>query len=205
MFAKSVSNGSLGKFQKVLIVALALLVLFAALPVGQASAWYYSQASGVRGNVTLPVISILEKRDPCFPVYGTMVCPSMLHLISYTGPTVYRSAAAAGAQIVQGMYVLEMWNGAAWTVIARSSIMQKQIGAYQNGVQFPTLTLTPQIGRGIFRVTWLFSWFNSGGARIGSAVISSNQASDHICSNPYRLCKSLPGYFQTGGLQTGAW
>lgn len=197
MFAKSVVKGSLGKLQKVLLVAAALVVLMAGLPVGQAYAWSYANLSGRPGSVGIPTIYIGDLLMPWgstqFTLYGN------------TGPVAYRSPASTGAQQVSAVYTVQTLVGSSWVNTATTGVFYGQISAAQGSYRFPAPYIQPVASRGIFRVSWSFVWSTSTGVSLGATNVISHLASDHVCVTPHRLCKSYPGYFQTGGYRTGTW
>lgn len=190
-----------------MMAVLVLAALLAALSPGPTSAFYYVPASGTIGSVTVRPISVLDMVPGCATTYGGFrICPTALTLAADTGPTVYRSPAATGRQIVQAIYTVEQWTSAGWTPIASSDVIRAEIGANQTGVQLvrPVLTLS-NVARGYFRFTWIFSWFSSAGVNVGSTAILSNLATDHVCVTPLRWCQSYDGYVRTGGYLTNSW
>jgi hypothetical protein len=197
MVTKAGSNGLVVKFQKILMVALALIVLFVSLPLDRAYAWSYKPVSGTRGNVSLPKIYVGDLYMPNgltqFTLYGN------------TGPIVYRSAASTGIQIVKATYLVEKWDGFKWVIIKNSNLLQGQIGATQTYFQFAAPYIQPAIARGYLRFTWAFDWYATNGVVLGATYVQSSLATDHVCVTKVRLCQSYPGYFRTGGYLTGAW
>jgi hypothetical protein len=205
MFTKFSSRGSVTKFQKTLIIAIALAVLFLSIPLEQAQAFYVGQAEGTVGKIVLPVIYAGDIHITCVKIYAATVCPPVFTLYAQTGPVLYRSPAFAGSQIVQGMYVVEQWDGSKWLPIAQSNLLQAQIGATKEKVSLAQPYMPLTVGQGYFRFTWIFSWFSSKGDRLGSTIVLSNNKSEHECVTPARLCLSYDGFIRTGGYLTNEW
>jgi hypothetical protein len=195
MFGKTSSNSSLKLLQSIAVVFLALTVLFGS--VGEAYAWSYGVSTGRPGTVRVPTVYVGDLYMP----YGM----TQFTLYSSTGPVVNRSPASSGEQIVAAVYTVEKLVGSSWVKTAQTGILTGRISSTQTSYQFPALYIQPQLARGIFRVTWLFTWSTSTGTALGGTTIVSNYASDHSCVTPYRLCRTYPGSFRAGGYLTGAW
>jgi hypothetical protein len=205
MFTNTGSNGLVGKFHKAVVVILALVILFSALPVGRAQAFAYTTITGKIGSVTPSTIYVGDLVTTCVPIYNTTVCPHNFTLYGNVGPTVSRSPASSGNQIVQAIYVVEKWDGSKWVPIAKTNVLQGQILATQTKVQFVAPYMQLQVAQGYFRLTWLFSWLTPTGTLLGSTIITSNLKTDHVCVTNARLCQSFDGFVQTGGYLTGKW
>ena len=197
MFAKVVSGKLFGKFQKTLMVAVALILLFGSLPVDKAYAWSITPQSGKGGSVVLPQIHIGDQYMP----YGQ----TQFTLYSQTGPVVYRSPAAAGAQTVSLVYVLETYVNGKWVFVTQSKVFNQQIGAAQVGTIFPALYVQPLVARGYFRLSYFVGWKDANGAGLGHSLVSSNLASDYKCVTTVRWCRTAPGWFQTGAYMENTW
>jgi hypothetical protein len=195
MFAK-ISRRSVSMAHKALMAALLVAVLFGVLPAGQAHAYSSQGVIGRPGNLVLPAIQIVD-------VYTFNSWDFVL--LGGSGPIVYRSAAATGSQTIQALYVIEQWNGSQRLVSAKSRLLPAQIAAANSGVQMVAPYMTPISSRGTFRFSWIFSWFSSTGALLGSTTIISTAASEHVCVTKQRLCQSSAGFFTTGGFRTGTW
>ena len=197
MYSTVVSKRPINMFRKRAVAVLALVILFVSLPVGKAYAWTYYNSAGRPGAASGTTIYI---GDLYMPWGG-----NQFTLYSNIGPVAYRSPATTGAQVVSAIYAVENWTGAGWVVTAKTDIFTGKIGANQSYYRFPTPYIQPIQSRGIFRVSFIYFWRSSTGVFLGSTQVISHLATDHVCLTSYRLCKSYPGYFQTGGYQTGTW
>jgi hypothetical protein len=205
MFAKSSSTKAVKNIHKVVLVVALLAALFFSSPAGHANAFAYTNLSGSAGRVDLPSIAIGDRHITCVMYLGAQICTPVLVLDAEVGPTVYRSPASYGSQIVQALYVVEQWDGAQWVIVQSSGLIQRTIGSAQSSVQFPAPVLQVEHGTGYFRLSWVFSWHTSSGGLLGTTSIISDRASDFTCVTSARLCQEYAGYVRTGGHLTGKW
>ncbi|MEO6122196.1 MAG: hypothetical protein ABIR32_00700 [Ilumatobacteraceae bacterium] len=179
---------------KPVLVAGALVVAFTTVAAGAepVAASQFAATSGSVGTVVPPTIyigDVYQSGSKYFSVFGS------------TGPTVYRSPAAAGTQYVRVRYVVERWNGAAWVALATSNLFSAQIAANQSGVRFTQApNLLPTVTTGYFRLTYAVGWLDASGASLAIASIIPTTTGDQFCTtvNPNRSCFTYAGYVQVG-------
>jgi hypothetical protein len=196
MFTQSKSRSPLSRLKKILVFALALVIMFSALPADNAYAWSVVRTVGQRGAVSIPRVSIADLYMPWGMTQFTL-------LTSY-GPLVYRNPGSTGTQFVGGQYLMEKWNGSSWVVVARTQMFSRTIYTGQSSVRFPAMYMQPINARGSFRIVWIFTWMTASGTSLGSTRIQSSLVADHQCVTPIRLCRSYTGYFRTG-LNNTTW
>ena len=191
MFAKSVSRGSVGKFHKTLMVALALVVLFASLPAGKAYAW------GMVNRYRAPVVNQGPLNVTMGSNYGIPVL-----WVNGQGPIFDSNNIAWGNHTVTAQYQLEQWlpnaNGTyGWkyiTGIEHRSYVTLGTGPYVSldDVGF----YIPLSARGTYRVTFKIWWHNSAGI-IAYTEVVPNTGYDFVCHYLYNLpCVSGFGWFR---------
>lgn len=178
------------------MVALAATAGILSVSTPSASAWSYSPVSGTRGGVAVPNVFVGDLNHSGLTKFT---------LYSSTGPTVYRSAASSGTQVVAARYAVQQWSGSTWVTVKQSPLMTGQIGAAQSGVTFVAAYLQPDMARGYFRLVWGFDWKTTSGTLLGSSFVVPTLTTDHRCVTPVRLCSSQAGYVRTGGYLSGAW
>jgi len=184
----------LGKSVKIVMAALALLVIAGFIPLQSAHAWSYYGAIGKPGSVQVPVIQVA---DIGMPTSNGMI-PS-LTLLANTGPIVYRSPSYAGEQIVYARYRVEQWNGAKWVLYTQSVRFQGRIPANQNAIRFIAPNISPIPTKGIMRFTWAFDWYRPDNVLLGGIFMIPNVASDHKCITTSRPCLMYDGFFVVFG------
>jgi hypothetical protein len=194
MFAKSVSRRSVGKLHKTLLVALALVVLFASLPLERAYAWYIPNKTGTTSQPYYYPLDLLaganygawwvwvNGRGPAFQTIN--------QLLPYNN----------SFYTMKARYVLEQYTSTGWKV--KSSQTPAPVPVTKGtglSVQFDNVDLIiPWQSTGYFRVRYEIWWLDSAGRTIGYAIIAPNSASDFVC-HPYQLrgkqCQSNAGNF----------
>ena len=189
MNAKANPRKMVSNFSKVLMVAVALIILVSAFPTGKASAWYYAPPIvGRPGGVSISPIYVGDLLMP------TGVTAFTLYNSSNAGPIVSRSPAAGGPQTVGAIYSVEKWDGVRWVTVVKSAAIVRTISATQTNIRFPAAYLQPTSARGYFRVSWAFAWTSSTGVSLGAVVVNSDRINDHICVTPIRVCQPYAGY-----------
>ena len=172
-----------------LLLGAAAVVATVASP---AHAWQYQSPSGPVGNVSSPAFR-----------FGDLYVSGSKYFTasSDSGPTVYRSSATAGYQLVTVKYYVERWNGSAWQVVATSDPIPGSIYAGQLGVRMLTgARIQPSITTGYFRVTEGIVWQDATNAILAYTWVGSDTAGEQVCGtvNPNRSCYQYPGYVYVG-------
>jgi hypothetical protein len=196
MLSQSKYRSPISRLKKILVLTLALVIMFSALPADNAYAWSVTRTVGQRGAVSIPQVSIADLYMP----WGM----TQFTLLTGTGPLVYRNPGSTGTQFVGGQYLMEKWNGSSWVVVARTQMFSRTIYTGQSSVRFPAMYMQPINARGSFRIVWIFTWMTASGTSLGSTRIQSSLVADHQCVTPIRLCRSYAGYFRTG-LNNTTW
>lgn len=187
MSTKSVVN-RFGKTAKVMLVAIALLLIAGFIPSKSVHAWAYSGMANKPGAVHVPAIYVAD-----IPIRVAGIWISQLTLLGSTGPTVFRSPGYTGEQIVSARYQVEKWNGARWVVVATSNVMTGRIAANQNSFKFAAPYIQPQPVMGNLRFTWIFVWLTRNNVMLGGTTVVPNVKGDHVCNT--KRCQAYAGYF----------
>jgi hypothetical protein len=200
MFANIASHGSLGKLQKTLVVAIALVVLFCSISVGKAYAWGDQYAFGATARVDKFTISILDITQPT-GTYLTIYGPNL---------TVYRSPKTSGGQMITVKTFLDLYTiygtKYGWyPVLQTTETLPIASGWYFAGFSDVRFALRSDTARGYYRVRYQVTWV-ANGQQLAWAEIVPNIATDFYCVNSgLRLCRSLAGSFQVGIYGTNIW
>lgn len=161
-----------------------------------APAWTSASASGRPGAITVATIYVGDLGNggnTKFTLYGN------------TSVVVYRSPATSGTQTINALYVVQKFVNNVWVNVKISPALAGTVTSQQNRVNFVPPYLEPDVARGYFRVVYHFSWVDANGRQIAGKSVIPNLTSDHVCVTNVRLCRSYPGYVQTGGYLTGQW
>ena len=129
--------------------------------------------------------------------------------MTFDAPFVYRSPATTGAQSVQGIYLVQRWNGTNWYQVARQDTPAYTIPAGSEGVWLPKLYRSPHRlhVRGYFRVSWLVAWAGADGSALGSVIINPSRTSDFRCQQMLRPCAVSNRWVRLGRMNAlgGGW
>jgi hypothetical protein len=193
MSAKIGSKGLLSKLQKTLMVAVALVVLMASLPVRQAYAW---SLVNPQGNVPIVYTHTID-------LTGGSNAGGVVTRVWGRGPQMPSNNTLWGNYFVTVQYQLEKLvmgtdGRATWAMIA--SIVHTVPVSLATGPMVFLPDVDFQIGwnyPGIFRVTDKIWWHNSAGTFAYTAVVP-NLTSDFMCQHGLlfgRPCQVGPGWF----------
>lgn len=120
-----------------------------------------------------------------------------LTIMNAAGPTVERSPATAGAQNVFVYYVIQVWDGRAWTH-RRTHTASATIPAGYGATRTPALVNQPQGLSGFVRVVVGVVHRTPAGEYLGLSVIVPTTADDQFCNGGVR-CTTYNGYLRLGG------
>ena len=183
--------------------AVAAVGALAALCSAPAGAWEYTKVTGDAGAVYVPPVFPFE--DGRFTTYGPF-----LMFTTFDSPYLYRSPATQGEQAVQGIYLVERWNGTNWYVASRQNTAPITIPAGAKGAYLPRLWRSPGgttlYNRGYFRVQWIFAWAGDGQS-LGSTTMSPDRLGDLRCRQMLRPCYATARHVRLGRLFAtgGGW
>jgi hypothetical protein len=173
------------------LVAVAAAGAALAAPAG---AWEYTRVTADAGSVWLPPVFPFE--DGRYTTYGPF-----LMFTTFDSPYLYRSPASQGDQAVQGIYLVQRWNGSNWYVASRQNTPAITIPAGARGAYLPRLWRSPGgttlYNRGYFRVQWIFAWAADGQA-LGSTIMSPDRVGDLRCRQMLRPCYATAKYVRLG-------
>jgi hypothetical protein len=191
MNTKVASCKIFSKFQRVLLAAVAAVVLFSSFPVDKAHAWSYANVSGRPGAVSVPTVrfgdTLIQTSAGLIPMLRVDSNSKYIYA--------YRSPATSGDQTVMAAYTLQRWSGSSWVTIAQQGWLTGVIRAGQSYVAFPALNMVPSnFLRGYYyRVTWAVVWSTPTGTGLGGTMVVSNLATDHTCVTTRYLCTAYAG------------
>jgi hypothetical protein len=198
MFAKSVSNGSLGKLHKALTVVAALMVLLGSLPVRQAYAWTNVQPWGSPPRVSARTLDVIGGSN----AYGQVVISVMGR-----GPSFPSYNLQWGNHRIKARYQLEKWmmgtdNIYRWYQIAHVVHWEPVSAGTGPTVFLPNVNF--QISwadRGYYRVKYRIWWISSTAGTFAYTAVVPNTSSDFICQHALlfgRRCQTGNGWFWQG-------
>jgi len=198
MFANSVSRHLIGASKKLVLFALALVIILATLPVHPAQAWALTQVSGSVGGVHIYPVKISEQTVGSW----NGITATALNFVG-NGPTVVdRLPNRPGAQVVTLDYFVEKYTAQGWVTITAGPVISGVISATQNYITAaaPNFLLSSP-GNGYFRLSTAVIWATTTGAILGTTVVRSDRLSDFICNTGYNFsCYPYAGYVYLKGI-----
>ena len=161
-----------------LVVAVCSAVALAAL--APAAGAYTGNASGRPGGVTFERIQGTHFNTCTHTTAYTCFTPWIVG----SGPIVSRSPAFGGTQSVGALYVLQVWNGAAWVTFGTLRRHTVYVSAAQPTARFPRVDFLPKRG-GYFRVVIAVAWSTLGDVSLGSRGARYDHNADYFCNTRF--------------------
>jgi hypothetical protein len=184
MFGKSVSRRFVGGSKKLVLFALALVIVLATLPVHPVQAWALTQVSGSVGGVHIYPVKIREQTVGSW----NGIAVTALNFVGNGSTQIDRVPNRPGAQVVMLKYFVEKYTAQGWVTITTGPVISGVISATQNSITAaaPNFLLSSP-GNGYFRLSTAVVWGNSSGATLGSTVVRSDRLADYVCNTGYNF------------------